>query len=119
MVVRCADAACLVCPGFLMAQGDDDQGGFEAKKTDDKQAEAPKKLTGKKAKDARKLKAEEAAKAKAAEGGGAGEHACNVCNEKFASRSKLFSHIKDTGHALYDPKNPASMPKQMKGKKKK
>ncbi|PVZ98636.1 hypothetical protein BB558_005348 [Smittium angustum] len=25
---------------------------------------------------------------------------CNVCNKEFGSRNQLFSHIKDTGHAL-------------------
>ncbi|KAI8080892.1 hypothetical protein BDF21DRAFT_361689 [Thamnidium elegans] len=28
------------------------------------------------------------------------ENDCNVCDEKFATRNQLFSHIKDTGHAL-------------------
>lgn len=80
---------------------------------------ATKKLTGKKAKDARK--AEREAKEMTAGGGqsqGGQEQACNVCKETFPSRSKLFAHIKETGHAIYDPSNPASMPKQMKGKKK-
>lgn len=25
---------------------------------------------------------------------------CNVCQETFTSRTKLFNHIKDTGHAM-------------------
>ncbi|KAF8072104.1 DnaJ domain-containing protein [Lyophyllum atratum] len=28
---------------------------------------------------------------------------CNVCRQRFASKTKLFSHIKETGHALADP----------------
>jgi len=28
---------------------------------------------------------------------------CNVCAESFTSRTKLFDHIKDTGHALASP----------------
>jgi hypothetical protein len=38
-----------------------------------------------------------------------------VCKGRFPSRSKLFDHIKQTGHALYDPSNPASLPKGAKG----
>jgi len=28
---------------------------------------------------------------------------CNVCGEVFPSRTKLFAHIKDSGHALAEP----------------
>ena len=28
---------------------------------------------------------------------------CNVCKEEFTSRTKLFTHIKETGHALAAP----------------
>ncbi|KAG8908328.1 hypothetical protein FRB99_007254 [Tulasnella sp. 403] len=31
------------------------------------------------------------------------EEVCNVCLEQFASRTKLFAHIKETGHALAEP----------------
>ena len=71
---------------------------------------SPAKLKGKKAKEAR-----QAARAQAGEGGGGGDHVCNVCKGRFPSRSKLFDHIKHTGHALYDPSNPASLPKGAKG----
>ena len=30
---------------------------------------------------------------------------CNVCGEVFASRTKLFTHIKELGHALHVPNN--------------
>ncbi|GAA5876208.1 hypothetical protein JCM3774_002326 [Rhodotorula dairenensis] len=50
-------------------------------------------------KEKRRLK--EAAK-KASNGAGAEDVKCNVCDESFPSRSKLFQHINDTGHALAD-----------------
>ncbi|KAF9000755.1 hypothetical protein BDQ17DRAFT_1359486 [Cyathus striatus] len=31
------------------------------------------------------------------------EHRCNVCNEAFSSRSKLFNHIRDSDHAQPGP----------------
>ncbi|KAF8520267.1 DnaJ domain-containing protein [Hysterangium stoloniferum] len=31
---------------------------------------------------------------------GATTHACNVCHSPFDSKTKLFNHIRDTGHAL-------------------
>jgi len=40
---------------------------------------------------------------------------CNVCAESFTSRTKLFDHIKDTGHALTSPvrgQNGGDMSKQ-------
>ncbi|GAA5910495.1 hypothetical protein JCM8208_007623 [Rhodotorula glutinis] len=41
------------------------------------------------------------AKEAARKAGGAGtDTVCNVCSETFASRTKLFQHIADTGHAL-------------------
>ncbi|GAA5927401.1 hypothetical protein JCM3775_002536 [Rhodotorula graminis] len=41
------------------------------------------------------------AKEAARKAGGAGaDTVCNVCSEPFASRTKLFQHIADTGHAL-------------------
>ena len=46
-------------------------------------------------------------------------HLSRVLTRVCSHRSKLFAHIKETGHALYDPANPASVPKQMKGGKKK
>ena len=46
-------------------------------------------------------------------------HLSPVPTPVCSHRSKLFAHIKETGHALYDPANPASVPKQMKGGKKK
>ncbi|KAF9448619.1 DnaJ-domain-containing protein [Macrolepiota fuliginosa MF-IS2] len=42
---------------------------------------------------------------------------CNVCNENFESKTKLFSHINETGHALAAPAMGAQKPRQ-KGKKK-
>jgi len=47
-----------------------------------------------------KRKLREARKAQAAETGKTAAQACNVCNESFNSRTKLFNHIRDTGHAL-------------------
>ncbi|GAA6006648.1 hypothetical protein JCM11491_003131 [Sporobolomyces phaffii] len=45
-----------------------------------------------------KRRAKEAAKKAQAMSGA--QVSCNVCSEVFASRSKLFNHINDTGHAL-------------------
>ncbi|KAK4054039.1 hypothetical protein OIO90_003684 [Microbotryomycetes sp. JL221] len=42
----------------------------------------------------------EAAAGKTNESGGSVK--CNVCAESFSSRSKLFQHVKDEGHALAD-----------------
>ncbi|KAG9047348.1 hypothetical protein FS837_002509 [Tulasnella sp. UAMH 9824] len=52
-----------------------------------------------------KRRAREAAKkAKEAEDGNTDKpETCNVCEEQFPSRTKLFSHIKETGHALAQP----------------
>lgn len=46
---------------------------------------------------------------------------CNVCKEEFSSRNKLFSHIKETNHALRLPENEVvtSAQKSSKSKKKK
>ncbi|GJN94171.1 hypothetical protein Rhopal_007245-T1 [Rhodotorula paludigena] len=49
-----------------------------------------------------KRRAKEAAK-KAAAAKGVDEMKCNVCGDSFVSRTKLFQHISDTGHALADP----------------
>ncbi|XP_078677675.1 dnaJ homolog subfamily C member 21-like [Branchiostoma floridae x Branchiostoma belcheri] len=65
----------------------------------------PKKLTGKKAKEARKA-------ARGAKGSSQRDTTkdvpqpatvCNVCMHEFATRNKLFDHIKSTGHALHLP----------------
>lgn len=48
---------------------------------------------------------------------------CNVCSESFPSRSKLFQHINDTGHALADGAAGGQMnaggggPRRKKGKR--
>ncbi|XP_066285142.1 dnaJ homolog subfamily C member 21-like [Branchiostoma lanceolatum] len=65
-------------------------------------SQKPKKLTGKKAKEARKA-------AKEAKGTPQRDFTpvpqpatvCNVCMHEFATRNKLFDHIKSTGHALH------------------
>jgi DnaJ family protein A protein 5 len=31
------------------------------------------------------------------------QHRCNVCRQLFSSKTKLFTHIKDAGHALAVP----------------
>ncbi|CEQ41057.1 SPOSA6832_02728 [Sporobolomyces salmonicolor] len=50
-----------------------------------------------------KRRAKEAAKKAAAKvGGGSEELKCNVCATTFVSRTKLFNHIAETGHALAD-----------------
>ncbi|KAJ3565153.1 hypothetical protein NP233_g7826 [Leucocoprinus birnbaumii] len=41
---------------------------------------------------------------------------CNVCAEVFTSKTKLFSHVKETGHALAEPA-PAPQKSRQKGKK--
>ncbi|KAH7928282.1 DnaJ-domain-containing protein [Leucogyrophana mollusca] len=42
---------------------------------------------------------------------------CNVCSEPFDSRTKLFTHIKETGHALAEREDDSH--KRVKGKKSK
>ncbi|KAI5481320.1 zinc finger, C2H2-type domain containing protein, DnaJ Family [Pseudohyphozyma bogoriensis] len=48
-----------------------------------------------------KRRAKEAAKK--AQAAGDPDLTCNVCSTAFQSRSKLFTHIKETGHALAEP----------------
>ncbi|GAA5902215.1 Jjj1p [Sporobolomyces salmoneus] len=62
-----------------------------------------------------KRRAREAAKKEAASKGVGSEVSCNVCQEVFASRSKLFAHINDTGHALAE--GAVSGGKKKKGKR--
>jgi len=40
--------------------------------------------------------------------------ACNVCKKPFENRTKLFSHIRETGHALAHPDDNASQVKKSK-----
>ncbi|KAL4242766.1 Multifunctional chaperone and stress response protein [Abortiporus biennis] len=64
-----------------------------------------------------KRRAKEAAK-KAQSTSAFTEHnklSCNVCSTQFDSRTKLFSHIKETGHALAEPERGVGK----KGKKEK
>lgn len=35
------------------------------------------------------------------------QHSCAVCKATFSSRTKLFTHIKDLGHATPVPKSKA------------
>ncbi|XP_031556654.1 LOW QUALITY PROTEIN: dnaJ homolog subfamily C member 21-like [Actinia tenebrosa] len=50
------------------------------------------------------------------------DHACNVCKEAFATRNKLFQHIKEQGHALRventNDKEQTKQGRKKKGKKK-
>lgn len=46
-------------------------------------------------------------------GGGSGPEKCNMCGERFPSRSKLFSHVREKGHAIMEA------PSRKQGKKKK
>lgn len=61
-----------------------------------------------------KRRAREAAK-KAREGEAKGGCACNVCGEKFDSKTKMFEHINREGHALAGTRD-GNIPKK-KGKK--
>jgi hypothetical protein len=96
--------------GYLAAGGD--CGGMKVEEEVVDPASPAKKLTGKKLKDAKKASkgGGGGGEGKGGAGGGGGgqqgggEQTCNVCKEVFASRSKLFQHIKETGHALYDPR---------------
>ncbi|TIB68187.1 hypothetical protein E3Q24_03779 [Wallemia mellicola] len=42
---------------------------------------------------------------------------CNVCHEPFSSRTKLFNHIRDTGHALAGPDDHKYKRNKKKGKR--
>ncbi|GAA5836304.1 hypothetical protein JCM11251_001458 [Rhodosporidiobolus azoricus] len=63
-----------------------------------------------------KRRAKEAAK-KAAAKGGVEEIRCNVCTATFVSRTKLFQHIQDTGHALAEQAGGGGAGKKKKGKR--
>jgi len=45
-------------------------------------------------------------------------HTCNVCKEQFESKTKLFAHINNTGHALASPED-IEHHRTKKGKKEK
>jgi len=45
------------------------------------------------------------------------QHQCNVCRQLFASKTKLFSHIKETGHASALPVNDEESGGKSQGKK--
>ncbi|GAA6001196.1 hypothetical protein JCM5350_001001, partial [Sporobolomyces pararoseus] len=66
-----------------------------------------------------KRRAREAAKKEAAakSSNGGSQVICNVCQESFPSRSKLFNHINDTGHALAEGFSPSEGGKKKKGKR--
>lgn len=66
-----------------------------------------------------KRRAREAAKAQKSKEGSTNTQTCNVCKEKFESKTKLFNHIRDTGHALASPGTgkPAGASTGKKGKK--
>ncbi|OSX59062.1 hypothetical protein POSPLADRAFT_1075842 [Postia placenta MAD-698-R-SB12] len=63
-----------------------------------------------------KRRAREAAKQAKGETVGA-KLLCNVCNTEFESRTKLFAHIKSTGHALATPDDDRTGGGGKKGKK--
>ncbi|BGP35779.1 hypothetical protein JCM10296v2_007631 [Rhodotorula toruloides] len=97
-------------PAASEEAGAEATGAVEPEKADDEEDD---RATSKKD----KRRAKETAK----KGGGKGTvdaiH-CNVCSESFASRSKLFQHINDTGHALADSSAGAgSSTKKKKGKR--
>ncbi|KAH0543986.1 hypothetical protein FGG08_001753 [Glutinoglossum americanum] len=57
--------------------------------------------TPRKAGKAKEKRAKKAAQQTAAAAAGNTEFTCATCNERFPSRTKLFTHIKDEGHAQY------------------
>ncbi|EFR02770.1 hypothetical protein MGYG_05769 [Nannizzia gypsea CBS 118893] len=61
-----------------------------------------------------KAKQKRAKKAAAAQAAGAEQFICAVCRESFTSRSKLFTHLREEGHASA----PASQKQQQASKKK-
>ncbi|GAA5982840.1 hypothetical protein JCM10908_006806 [Rhodotorula pacifica] len=81
-------------PAAPGAEADPEQNGEAAPAEADQEETAPELSK----KEKRRLK--EAAKK--ASGSVAEDVKCNVCSESFPSRSKLFQHINDTGHALAD-----------------
>ncbi|GAA5954121.1 hypothetical protein JCM8115_003316 [Rhodotorula mucilaginosa] len=86
-------------PGAGLEEGDGREPSLGVDGSDADEAKSSTQLSKK---EKRRLK-EAAKKATASGGGGAAEEVrCNVCSESFPSRSKLFQHINDTGHALAD-----------------
>nr|CAG4651925.1 EOG090X085R [Triops cancriformis] len=70
-------------------------------------AAVPEKAKGKKAKEKRKEKAAQNKDASSGTGISAQDQpvSCAVCQNKFSTKNKLFSHLKETGHAIYIPKS--------------
>jgi len=65
-----------------------------------------------------KRKLREVRKAQAAEAEKSKAQVCNVCKEPFDSRTRLFNHIQETGHALAQPDDkPSQIRKTKKGKR--
>ncbi|PWZ02177.1 ChaC-domain-containing protein [Testicularia cyperi] len=63
-------------------------------------------------------KTRKSGKAKRAERAAKSKEHCNVCNAGFESRSKLFNHIRETGHALAETQSAtAGSSRKKKGKK--
>eukprot|EP00730_Choanoeca_flexa_P006390 TRINITY_DN12143_c4_g7_i1.p1 TRINITY_DN12143_c4_g7~~TRINITY_DN12143_c4_g7_i1.p1 ORF type:complete len:667 (+),score=213.71 TRINITY_DN12143_c4_g7_i1:67-2067(+) len=69
-------------------------------KDSDDEPTTPSRGKGKKKKGRRRAKKQNAHTAEEPSSSEPSEQACNVCGENFATRNKLFQHIKATGHAL-------------------
>ncbi|KAF8121833.1 DnaJ-domain-containing protein [Boletus edulis] len=67
-------------------------------------ASAPRELSKREKRKLREARKAQAAKAE----GNTTQQVCNVCKEPFDSRTKLFSHIRETGHAFADPDDKTS-----------
>ncbi|KAG8213198.1 hypothetical protein J3R82DRAFT_11663 [Butyriboletus roseoflavus] len=88
----------------------DDDEGLDAQPP---QMSAPRELSKRE-----KRKLREARKVQAVGITGSTTQVCNVCKKSFDSRTKLFNHIQETGHALAHPDDRASQTrKSKKGKR--
>ncbi|CEL96951.1 unnamed protein product [Vitrella brassicaformis CCMP3155] len=103
-------------PAAAAASSDTKNGSFDEGTSDQGRDKGRRKGGGKQAKRGGGDTAAAAAAASAPAPAAADVHECQVCSERFESRTKLFKHIKEVGHAALKEAPPQT--KGGKGKKK-